>query len=137
MQLRIWIGVNSMITSGNLNLLKVIGKLLDNGPDQNLIEEQICVHVSLWLSFFCFSLKIKRRKKNKDEEWETIPMVCVNVDFVFNLKKLKYSYETIIYIFHWTVSSKLSGNQVCVFHCAGFSEYTCAHLQRTTGRPSL
>ena len=36
-----------MITSGNLNLLKVIGKLLDNVTNQNVIEEQICVHVSL------------------------------------------------------------------------------------------
>ena len=39
MQLRIWIGVNSMITSGNLNLLKVIGKLLDNVTDQNFIRK--------------------------------------------------------------------------------------------------
>ena len=54
MQLRIWIGVNSMITSGNLNLLKVIGKLLDNGPDQNLIEEQILCMCLYGLVFSVF-----------------------------------------------------------------------------------
>lgn len=77
------------MASGNLNLLKIIEKLFDNVTDRYLIEEQICVHVSLRLSLFCFSLKIKRRRKNSDEEWDTIPMVWVNVDFVVILKKQK------------------------------------------------
>lgn len=47
------------------------------------------MHVSLRFSLFCFSLKIKRRRKNSDEEWDTIPMVWVNVDFVVILKKEK------------------------------------------------